>query len=235
MAGETAAYLKLLCGLKPTSRILDVGCGCGRTASMLKYYIREPGCYHGFDAVEMLIDAAKRIFDPSRFHFRHINIFNEEYNPDPRALDPGTMRFPYDDGFFDIVILNSVFTHMLPRGMSRYVSEISRVLKTDGRCFATFFLKQNNPEDQNGKWDAKHDWDGLHAVDGAPKDHVAVRDREKPGSWVAYDADYVLSVFEKAGMRAVHGPLFGNWSGNPDWLTHQDILVFEKGAARSGG
>jgi len=52
---------------------------------MPKHCIREPGCYHGFDAVEALIDAAGRIFDPSRFHFRHHSVFNEEYNPDPSA------------------------------------------------------------------------------------------------------------------------------------------------------
>jgi len=231
VAGETAAYLKLPCGLRPASGMPGAGCWCGRAASLPKHCIRAPGCYHGFDAVEALIDAAGRIFDPSRFHFRHPSVFSEEYNPDPSAPGPGTVRFPYDGGYFDIVILNSVFTHMLPRGMGRYVSEVSRVLKADGRCFATFFLRQNNPEDQGGKWDARHDWDGLHAVDGAPKDRVAVGDREKPGSWVAYDADYVLDTFGGAGMRAVHGPLFGNWSGNLDWLTHQDVLVFGKGAA----
>ena len=43
-----------------------------------------------------------------------------------------------------------------------------------------------------------------------------------------YDLNYILSSFKKNGMDMIDGPYFGAWSGNPNWLTHQDILILEK-------
>jgi ubiquinone/menaquinone biosynthesis C-methylase UbiE len=58
------------------------------------------------------------------FRFQVTNIYNpcHEY------------RFPYEDESFDAVFLASVFTYFVPKEMTRYVSEISRVLKKGGRC-----------------------------------------------------------------------------------------------------
>ena len=42
--------------------------------------------------------------------------------------------FPYEDGEFDVVVLTSVFTHMLPDDVAHYLDEIARVLKPGGRA-----------------------------------------------------------------------------------------------------
>ena len=49
-------------------------------------------------------------------------------------------RFPYADDTFDLVVLISVFTHMLPEDTERYVAEISRVLRPGGQCWASFYI-----------------------------------------------------------------------------------------------
>ena len=236
VAAETSTYLKLLCGLRSTHTVLEVGCGCGRTAGVLKYFIRKPGAYYGFDPVEELIEHAKKIFDPDRFHFTHINLYSPYYNPDRDALRPENLKFPYDDDFFDVIYLNSVFTHLLPQPMNNYISEIARVLKDGKRCFATFWLSSANPENRDADWEEKRPFKGLHIMEENPeKDHFRVDNKEMPEDWVVYDLDYVLSRFKEAGMKLVHGPFFGVQSGNPEWLAHQDILVFEKTGTRTAG
>jgi cyclopropane fatty-acyl-phospholipid synthase-like methyltransferase len=55
-------------------------------------------------------------------------------------VQPADYRFPYEDDTFDAAVLISVFTHMLPRDVDRYLGEIARVLKRNGRIFATYFV-----------------------------------------------------------------------------------------------
>jgi SAM-dependent methyltransferase len=49
-------------------------------------------------------------------------------------------KFPFDAETFDLVTLTSVFTHMLPAEVDNYLAEIARVLKPNGRCYATYLL-----------------------------------------------------------------------------------------------
>jgi len=55
-------------------------------------------------------------------------------------INPKKFVFPYADSSFDLVFLTSVFTHMLPEDVKRYMEEISRVLKSGGRSVVTYFL-----------------------------------------------------------------------------------------------
>ena len=91
------------------------------------------------------IEWCQRVITPRypNFHFRFSDIHNSFYNPRGRFRD-FEYRFPYADESFDFVILSSVFTHMLSKGVAHYVSEVSRVLASGGRCFSTWFLL--NPE-----------------------------------------------------------------------------------------
>src|SRR5262249_61657027 len=60
-------------------------------------------------------------------------------NPEGSAA-ASEYRFPFEDQSFDFVVLTSVFTHLLPPDRDNYVSEVARVLRPTGRCFAAFFL-----------------------------------------------------------------------------------------------
>src|SRR5262249_46142163 len=130
--------------LKPSDRVLDVGCGAGRVALVLARYLTS-GSYDGFDISRASIDWCQENITPRwpNFRFQLADVYNEFYNPAGRSR-PRRYRFPYPSATFDFVFLTSVFTHMLPHDLIPYLSEIARVMKPGGRCLITFFL--HNPE-----------------------------------------------------------------------------------------
>jgi SAM-dependent methyltransferase len=67
------------------------------------------------------------------FRFQVTNIYNPCQNGKGRQK-AHEYRFPYEDESFDAVFLASVSTYFVPKEMTHYVSEISRVLKKGGRC-----------------------------------------------------------------------------------------------------
>ncbi len=141
---EFFKYFVNLGGLRPHQRVLDVGSGTGRMALPLTKYLKD-GSYEGLDIVAPSVEWCQKTYTSRypnfRFHFS--DIYNKEYNPDGK-FKASEYRFPFESASFDFVFLTSVFTHMLPQDMENYLSEIARVLKSDGRVFITYFLL--NPE-----------------------------------------------------------------------------------------
>lgn len=127
--------------LKPSDRVLDIGCGIGRIAIPLTQHINKQGSYEGFDIVEEGIKWCTQKISPKfpHFHFRHVALKNDLYNL--QTTQPATeFIFPYPDKSFDFVILTSVFTHMQIEEVRHYLHEISRVMDRNATCFATFFI-----------------------------------------------------------------------------------------------
>jgi len=83
-------------------------------------------------------------------------ILSRRYNPKGRYRAE-EYTFPYKDEFFDFVFLTSVFTHILPKGVRNYTSEISRVMKPGGRCFIMYFML--NEESLGLIEKGKSDWE----------------------------------------------------------------------------
>jgi len=159
---QTAVLQKYI-DLKNTDHVLDVGCGIGRTAVALTGIITE-GTYEGFDAVEKgIIWCNKNIQQKySHFHFKFTPIHNDLYNSYSQKAENFT--FPYDNGKFDKVFLFSVFTHMQIPEIRRYLDEISRVLKNEGLCLATFFLFDES-KTESGSMHFPHIFDGYKLMD----------------------------------------------------------------------
>src|SRR5437667_3482466 len=141
IGNEFLKHFIKLAHLQPNENVLDVGCGVGRMAVPLTRYLARPGTYDGFDVVKRGIDWCNANISGRypNFRFKFVDVRNRAYNP-TGTLNPETFRFPYSDASFDFVFVTSVFTHMPSLSMGHYVSEISRVLRSGGRAFITFFL-----------------------------------------------------------------------------------------------
>jgi ubiquinone/menaquinone biosynthesis C-methylase UbiE len=119
--------------LSPSASILDLGCGNGSVARALTRFLAPAGRYEGLDInAKGVVWLQQRYAGYANFRFTHANVYNKAYNADG-AVQPGDYRLPFDDAVFDVVLLKSVFTHMLPADVRRYLSEIARVLKPGGR------------------------------------------------------------------------------------------------------
>ena len=138
---EFMGYVREIAGLQTDERVLDVGCGCGQMALHLKDYLNESGSYVGVDINRPSINwCRKKIARRHKnFDFAHIDVRNLAYNPNG-TQHAEAYRFPFADRSFDLILLKSVFTHMRPPDVSNYLGEVSRLMKNNGRCLATFFL-----------------------------------------------------------------------------------------------
>ena len=194
-------------GLRSDSHVLDIGCGIGREAVALTSRLGPRGRYEGLDIVPSGIEWCTKNITPHYpvFRFTLADVSNGEYNPDG-AVAPTEYRLPYPDASFDIVVLTSVFTHMLPAENEHYLEEIARVLKPGGRCFATYSLL--NEESRRLMAAGASDTRFKHAVGPC-----AVVDTKVPELAVAYEENYVREVSERFGLSTAGGIYYGTWSG----------------------
>jgi len=206
-AGEYAGYLATLAGLRPTSRVLDVGCGPGAMAITLNERLGPDGRYIGLDVYRAAVDWASGHLADGRFSFKHHNYWSGTYNP-------AGMRFlPFDihDAWADIVLLKSVATHLLPEDLIFYLGEIRRVLAPHGTAFVTAFLF----DEVDGEVAARF-----------PHDQPPFRYSRlgSPESGVAYGRDWVLAAFEHAGLQPELKQGFWH-SGRDAPVGYQDIVL----------
>src|SRR5215471_8692344 len=138
-----------LCGLPADSRVLEIGCGCGRLSRAFAGYLSLEGRYEGFDVARVLIEWCRQQLEPQlpNFRFSWADVRAGGHNPEG-AISGAAFRFPFSDGRFDLAIACSVFTHMLPDEIENYVAKVFRVLKTGGRCFMSVFLFDRERPDE---------------------------------------------------------------------------------------
>jgi SAM-dependent methyltransferase len=206
-------------GLSPDEDVLDVGSGVGRGAIGLTGWLR--GRYEGIDVVRRGIEWCQQAITPRypNFHFQVADVYNRHYNPVGRS-PAGEYRFPFEDDSFDFVLLTSVFTHLLPADRDNYISEIARVLRPSGRCFATFFLL--NGEARRSMEDARGPLNFRFSRPGYWTDNERI-----PEAAVAYEEADVREELEHNGLR-IGTVRYGVWSGRDDGVGWQDIVVAER-------
>lgn len=101
--------------IEEEDRILDFGCGCGRT---LRHFLPVPveGCDVDREAIEWM----RRAIEPGRFV---VNRF-----------DP---PLPFPGASFDLVYSVSIFTHLGERSQLAWLGELARILKPGGCALLT--------------------------------------------------------------------------------------------------
>ena len=102
---------------KPQAQVLEVG--CGRIATALASYLADSGGYDGFDVAPPLLNWCREELQPRLAHFR-FRLADEVHatgdNPSG-TTSAAEFKFPYPSGGFDLVILSSVLTPILPEAI----------------------------------------------------------------------------------------------------------------------
>ncbi len=219
---EMTELFKRLGGLQPRHRVLDIGSGIGRIAAGLTEYLDAKGSYEGFDVMERGVlwcqkNITKRF---PNFNFLYTPLKNDLYRNDGAAAE--NFRFPYADDEFDFVILTSVFTHMMPEEVKHYLSEIERVMRSGGICFATFFILDETSER------------GMKEVKGFdfPYDygHYRLMDDKVKAANIAFKKEYLQEELIAANNLKLKNLHLGWWSGRgrDKCESFQDIAIIKK-------
>lgn len=220
--------------LKPSDRVLDVGCGAGRVALELAKHLDVRGSYDGFDISATAIDWCRANITPRHpnFRFQLADVYNEFYNPAGRSR-ARRYRFPYPSNTFDFVCLMSVFTHMLPHDLAHYLSEIGRVMKPGGHCLITFFLHNAetaaNIRAERSAFRLPYRYGRPARPPGENPEYgdCLTESPVEVERVVAYEERWVLDQFAACGLTVGAEPLTGKWSGRSG-PTFQDIVTATK-------
>jgi SAM-dependent methyltransferase len=196
--------------------VLDVGSGVGRLAVALTEYLDSTGSYDGFDVVPQEVAWCTAHVSPKfpNFRFKLADVRNQTYHP-TGSTGASEYRFPYDDGCFDLVVVASVFTHMLSPDTERYLREIARVLKQGGQCFVSFYLLDDEARRNICAGISAFDFKGM--VNGC-----RVQREDAPEKAVAYEEDRVRALFGQSNLP-ITAVLRGEWSSTKAQL--QDIVI----------
>lgn len=215
--GEFMPYCRLLCNVQPNERVLDIGCGCGLMALFFEDYLDSTGQYAGVDIQSRLIRwCQKHISSRSpNFKFVLLDLPNQRYNPggNPHA----EFRIPEEDHSFDFILLKSVFTHLLPDDLERYMAEISRLLSEDGRCLVSFFLFDEGAAEVKSTRSSL----SFEFGDGTYRYQC----ERVPERAVAYSESYIRRILSQHNLVLQEPIRYGTWSGRADGLSFQDLIV----------
>lgn len=212
-------------GIKLGDKVLDIGCGAGRDVNLILQTVGRDGMYCGFDIVKSGIEYCRKQYNKYGCSFEHLDVYNSIYNPGGVIL-PSQLRFPYPSDTFDYAMANSVFTHMLPSGVERYLKEAHRVCKSSAKVGFTFFILDNTTIhfviNNECPWSLKHNFHGYRT-------HRKIIGQE---GVVAYEKDFIEAMFSECGWK-IHSFIRGTWYFQKHTqLTagqrHQDVYILEK-------
>jgi len=213
---EYLGHFVRLGGVRPTDRVLDIGCGIGRMAVPLTQYLdSESACYEGIDPVNEGIEWCVQNITSAypNFRFCRVDVAHELYNPGG-AISGDKVVLPFPNANFDFVTMVSVATHLPASEIAAYTSEIMRLLAPGGRLFLTAFL-----------------------VDAADLSRPNARPKflkgNAPGTWIAdpaaplgaigFDNGIVQDILRKSGLQ-IQQVSFGHWRGTES-AHYQDVII----------
>jgi SAM-dependent methyltransferase len=155
----------------------------------------------------------------SNFRFFHVDIREPWFNPTGGVALPD-YKIPAGDSTIDLAILQSVFTHMLPRDVRFYLSEFRRVLRPFGRVYATVFLVD---DEVLTRQDPQSFYSFHHLFD----EGCYLHDLAHPTQIVGYRFEALNRLAQESGLEFAIPPLRGSWSGLAPFtpLGGQDNIV----------
>ncbi len=222
--------LRRLASVRPSDRILDIGCGCGRLAAALTSYLNADGLYEGFDTAREPVEWCSRNITPRfpNFRFRCTDTVSGRYNPSGRK-SARELRFPYETGFFDFAFCGSVYIHMVPEEVGNFLAETARVLRRGGTTVATFCLlnERTLPMVTEGRSTLK-----LPYRYG----ECRVRSPADPTRFIGHPESLIRELYSEAGLTITDSISYGRWSLPPEEVApmkeeffSQDVVLATKG------
>jgi SAM-dependent methyltransferase len=182
-AADCRAQLLAWNALAREGRIVDLGCGPGAMALALTGDLAPGARYVGVDVHAPSVAWCRRRFaEDARFRFELSGVVSS-YGRGGVAL--ADYRLPIDDGWADLVLAKSLFTHLSEAEAERYFSEIARVLAPGGQALVTAFLFGENPVPAFPHGDRRFRW----------------RVKARPAAATAFSRPAWEEMIGKAGLR----------------------------------
>ncbi len=100
--------------------ILEFGVGLGR---LLRHYYPFPARLYGCDVVAKVVEFSQKCYGD------RASVVQSQLSP----------PLPYDDGQFDYVYANSVFTHIQTDTLSEWIAELARITKPGAAVIVSLF------------------------------------------------------------------------------------------------
>jgi SAM-dependent methyltransferase len=204
-----------------TSKILDIGCSCGRLA----YAVRKlgfSGSYVGLDIDASTIKWATKHIEKhdQKYHFVLAEVFSDVYNQTSRT-QASEYEFPFTANAFDLIFAYSLFTHLLDAELENYFGNAGRCIKDDGVFVFSCFVMD---EAASGSFMSQASLRG--------KTHLY--SESSPRKATAFAEPYLREALSAAGFRNVL-MLPGVWrKSNSLGGSDQDLFICRKGGGRSG-
>jgi SAM-dependent methyltransferase len=220
------ADLQRYIGIKKTDHVLEVGCGIGRDAIPLTKVLAQ-GHYIGTDIVRPSIEWCQANISRrfSNLVFVHHDIKDSLFNPSGVLLAMD-IKLPAPDDSIDLIVLQSVFTHMFAEEITSYLKEFKRILKPNGRVWATFFIVDKQILDTI-RDNPKTQWSLSFCYPCGEGCYINAL--SEPRLAVAYETTVLRKMLSNAGLCLARPLIWGLWSGkraNPGF--GQDGLVLRK-------
>lgn len=215
---ELVTDFAALVSLESTDTILDIGSGYGRMAGAL-WRRGHRGRYVGMDILEPHISWCTEYMTPASdglYTFHHLDIRNGRYNPNGAlratevSLDLGVVP--------DVILLNSVFTHMHAEDIVHYLHEIGSMLSPHARVMATFFLINQSQQSAEGA--------------GLSRFPLRFKVSEESRCWTLDDPLHIIAYYESWVQQQVNDAnmtiqmtRLGSWCGRSNRDAFQDTLI----------
>ena len=226
-AAHMAAYARYT-PLRTGSDVLEVGCGVGRDAIPLVPVLGERGSYLGVDVSGRSIEWCQQNITRrhANFRFHHLDIHSEFYNPQG-TCSATEVTLPVASATIDTIILQSVFTHMFEPAITHFLREFRRVLRRDGRVFASFFVLGQESVALASVTP------GVLTFRHSGRRGCRINDPDQPEAAVGYTPRALRRMVRRGGFAFAQPVHVGSWCGRQGVEDGQDIAIL-KPAPRIG-
>jgi 2-polyprenyl-3-methyl-5-hydroxy-6-metoxy-1,4-benzoquinol methylase len=195
------------------TRVLDLGCGCGRLSMSLVDVLGPKTRYVGTDIIpEMPIFCRKEITNRwPNFEFYWVKEKNPCYDswikPGPQAQEHLLEDTASLNGQFDLVIASSVFTHLSEKEARVMLKRVRAWLAPGGAALLSFFILN--------RWSRKRIKEGQADLFLGMKAEKARELNFQSNGAVAFDASFLEEMVLDAGFPGIQAISHGTWTHAP--------------------